>query len=220
MSRIYLYALFFVCLRKFYNFELYYIKNLVMKRLIITLFICLFFTSGIVNAQETQSGWANEWRYAFSKEGMKEWKPEFTLKRSGGFFTGRRMVTGGVRVDEKRSFALYLGQGDQWIDHAPASVYSIRTGVSFRRYWHLGARKTFAFYSDLSAGIGWVYKIDGGYHETPDGDIYIISEKVGDMLFEVLWQPGIRVRFYKNIHMFFGPTLATDCIGVHWGIGF
>ena len=191
-----------------------------MKRLIITLFICLFSASGIVNAQGNQSRWANEWRYAFSKEGMKEWRPEFTLKRSGGFFTDRRMLTGGVRVDEKRSFALYLGQGDQWIDHAPASVYSIRTGVSFRRYWHLGARKTFAFYSDLSAGIGWVYKIDGGYHETPDGDIYRISEEVGDMLFEVLWQPGIRVRFYKNIHMFFGPTLAPDCIGVHWGFGF
>ena len=220
MSRIYLYALFFVCLRKFYNFELYYIKNLVMKRLIITLFICLFSASGIVNAQVNQSRWANEWRYAFSKEGMKEWRPEFTLKRSGGFFTERRMLTGGVRVDEKRSFALYLGQGDQWIDHVPASVYSIRTGISFRRYWHLGARKTFAFYSDLSAGIGWVYKIDGGYHETPDGEIYRISEEVGDMLFEVLWQPGIRVRFYKNIHMFFGPTLATDCIGIHFGVGF
>ena len=212
--------LFFACLRKFYNFELYYIKDLVMKRLIITLFICLFFASGIVNAQENQSRWANEWRYAFSKEGMKEWRPEFTLKRSGGFFTDRRMITGGVRVDEKRSFALYLGQGDQWIDHVPASVYSIRTGVSFRRYWHLGARKTFAFYSDLSAGIGWVYKIDGGYYETPDGDVYGISEEVGDMLFEVLWQPGFRVRFYKNIHIFFGPLLATDCIGIHFGVGF
>ena len=191
-----------------------------MKRLIITLFICLFSAAGIVNAQVNQSRWANEWRYAFSKEGMKEWRPEFTLKRSGGFFTDRRMLTGGVRVDEKRSFALYLGQGNQWIDHAPAHVFSIRTGVSFRRYWHLGARKTFAFYNDLSAGIGWVYKIDGGYHETPDGEIYRISEEVGDMLFEVLWQPGLRVRFYKNIHMFFGPTLATDCIGIHFGVGF
>ena len=184
-----------------------------MKRLIITLFICLFSASGIVNAQVNQSRWANEWRYAFSKEGMKEWRPEFTLKRSGGFFTDRRMLTGGVRVDEKRSFALYLGQGNQWIDHAPAHVFSIRTGVSFRRYWHLGARKTFAFYSDLSAGIGWVNKIDG--------DIYNrISEKVGDMLFEVLWQPGLRIRFYKNIHIFFGPLLATDCIGIHFGVGF
>ncbi|MBO7286857.1 MAG: hypothetical protein J6U85_01370 [Bacteroidales bacterium] len=191
-----------------------------MKRLIITLFICLFSASGIVNAQVNQSRWANEWRYAFSKEGMKEWRPEFTLKRSGGFFTDRRMLTGGVRVDEKRSFALYLGQGNQWIDHAPAHVFSIRTGVSFRRYWHLGARKTFAFYNDLSVGIGWVYKIDGGYHETPDGEIYSISEEIGDMLFEVLWQPGFRVRFYKNIHMFFGPTLATDCIGIHFGVGF
>ena len=191
-----------------------------MKRLIISLFICLFFASGVVNAQETQSGWANSWKYAFSKEGMKEWKPEFTLRESGGFFTGRWMVTGGVRVDEKRSFALYLGQGNQWIDHAPANVFSIRTGVSFRRYWHLGSRKTFAFYNDLSFGMGWVYKINGGYQETPDGNIYRISDEVGDMLFEGLWQPGVRVRFYKNIHIFFGPLLATDCVGVHWGIGF
>ena len=190
-----------------------------MKRLIISLFICLFFASGIVNAQETQSGWANGWKYAFSKEGMKEWKPEFTLRESGGLFTDRWMFTGGVRVDEKRSFALYLGEGYNWMNHAPASEFSVRTGVSFRRYWHLGARKIFALYSDLSVGIGWVYKINGGYHEIPDGEIHRISEDVGDMLFEVLWQPGLRVRFYKNIHVFLGPLLATDCIGVHWGFG-
>ena len=191
-----------------------------MKRLVISLFMCLFFASGIVNAQEAPSGWANGWKYPFSKEGMKEWKPEFTLRESGSFFIGRMMVTGGVRVDEKRSFALYFGQGNEWIDHVPAHVFSTRTGVSFRRYWHLGARKTFALYSDLSAGIGWVYKINGGYYETPDGYICGISEEVGDILFEVLWQPGLRVRFYKNIHIFFGPLLATDCVGVHWGIGF
>ena len=186
-----------------------------MKRLVISLFMCLLFASDMVNAQETQSGWVNGWKYAFSKEGMKEWKPEFTLRESGGFFTGRWMVTGGIRVDEKRSFALYLGQGNQWLDHVPAHVHSIRTGVSFRRYWHLGSRKIFAFYNDLSFGMGWVYKISG-----PSENIDRVRAKVGDMLFEGLWEPGFRVRFYKNIHMFFGPTLATDCIGVHWGIGF
>ena len=63
--------------------------------------------------------------------------------------------------------------------------------------------------------MGWVYKING-----PSENIDEVCEKVGNILFEGLWQPGFRVRFYKNIHVFFGPTLATDCIGVHWGIGF
>ena len=79
-----------------------------MKRILTTL-AAIIVASVSAFAQETMaedlSGWANEWKYAFSKEGMKEWKPEFTLRESGGFFTGRRMLTGGVRVDEKRSFA-------------------------------------------------------------------------------------------------------------------
>ena len=28
------------------------------------------------------------------------------------------------------------------------------------------------------------------------------------------------VRFYKNLHLFLGPTIATDCLGLHLGIGF
>ena len=32
-------------------------------------------------------------------------------------------------------------------------------------------------------------------------------------------QPGFRVRCYKNFHIFLGPSIATDCIGVHLGIG-
>ena len=41
-----------------------------------------------------------------------------------------------------------------------------------------------------------------------------------DVLFVGGWQPGIRVRCYKNLHIFLGPTLATDCLGLHLGIGF
>lgn len=66
------------------------------------------------------------------------------------------MLTGGVRVDEKRSFSLFLGQGDTYVDYAPADLYSIRTGI----------------------------------------------------------------RCYKNLHLFLGPTIATDCLGLHLGIGF
>lgn len=117
-----------------------------MKRILTTL-AAIIVASVSAFAQETMaedlSGWANEWKYAFSKEGVKEWKPEFTLRYYAGLFTVGPMLTGGVRVDEKRSFSLFVGQGDTYIDHAPADLYSIRTGVNFRRYWHLGKRKTF-----------------------------------------------------------------------------
>lgn len=196
-----------------------------MKRILTTL-AAIIVASVSAFAQETMaedlSGWANEWKYAFSKEGVKEWKPEFTLRYYAGLFTVGPMMTGGVRVDEKRSFSLFVGQGDTYIDHAPADLYSIRTGVNFRRYWHLGKRKTFAFYSDLYAGAAWIYKINGKYHgNTETGEQWeVIDENVGDVLFVGGWQPGIRVRCYKNLHLFLGPTIATDCLGFHLGLGF
>ena len=168
------------------------------------------------------SGWANEWKHAFSEEGFKEWKPEFTLRFYTGLTTTGPMLTGGVKVDEKRTFALFLGQGDTYLDYAPADLYFISTGLSFRRYWHLGKRKIFAFYSDLYAGAGWIYKIDGKYHGNAEtGEQWeVIDDNVGDVLFVGGWQPGIRVRCYKNLHVFLGPTIATDCLGIHLGIGF
>lgn len=48
----------------------------------------------------------------------------------------------------------------------------------------------------------------------------MIKENVGDMIFIGGWQPGIRVRCYKNLHLFIGPTLAAECLGAHLGIGF
>ena len=69
----------------------------------------MLITGGSTYAQESMthdaSTWANEWKYAFSKEGVKEWKPEFTARYYAGLFTTGPMITGGVRVDEKRSFA-------------------------------------------------------------------------------------------------------------------
>ena len=55
-----------------------------MNRILIFL-AALIFSVGSSHAQETRadnlSGWANEWKHAFSKEGIKEWKPEFTLSK-------------------------------------------------------------------------------------------------------------------------------------------
>ena len=115
-----------------------------------------------------------------------------------------------------------MSQGETYADYAPGDIYSIGTGICFRRYWHLGKRKTFAIYSDLYAGAGWIYKISGKYHlNTQTGwQREVIKENVGDMIFIGGWQPGIRVRCYKNLHLFIGPTLAAECLGAHLGIGF
>ena len=196
-----------------------------MKRILIIL-AALLFSIGSSYAQETMSDdlsrWADSWRHAFSKEGIAEWKPEFTLRYYTGLTTTGPMLTGGVKVDEKRTFALFVGQGDTYLDYAPGDLYFISAGLNFRRYWHLGKRKIFAFYSDLYAGAGWLYKIGGKYHGSAEtGEQWeVIDDNVGDVLFVGGWQPGIRVRCYKNLHIFLGPTIATDCLGLHLGIGF
>ena len=184
-----------------------------MKR-ILTILSILLIAGGTIYAQDTMAQdsnkWANEWKYAFSPEGRKSWKTEHTLRLRAGFFTEGVMFTSGIRLDEKRTVVLFAGLEDVWDDATPANIYSARLGVTFRRYWHLGERKIFSFYSDLYAGAAYIYKVTN--QET--------YEDKGDILFVGGWQPGVRVRCYKNLHIFLGPTLATDCLGLHLGIGF
>ena len=186
-----------------------------MKKLF-TIFAIALFAAATMSAQENDSQKLHigqQWKYAFSKEGIKEWKPEFTYRQYTGFCSHGPMVTAGVRVDEKRSFALLLDHNNAYIDAAPGDVLSIRTGLVYRRYVHMGKRKIFALYSDLYAGVGWVYKIKGNSED--------IWYQVGDATFLAGWNPGIRIRLYKNIHIFAGPTLSTEPLfGFHAGIGF
>lgn len=166
--------------------------------------------------------WADGWKYAFSAEGRQAWKPEFTARVYGGFVTGGPAVTGGVRIDDKRTFGLMVWQGETWIDAAPASVYSISTGLYMRRYFHLGKKDVVALYSDVAIGAGYVYKVNGGYRinvETGE-TVKIIDYSKGDVLFAATWQPGIRFRFWRNLHLFLGPTLSTNTVGFHLGAGF
>ena len=187
------------------------------------LILPLMFVAYDASAQELEqeiSSLADEWKYAFSKEGRQAWKPEFTLRYMSGLCTTAPIITGGVRIDEKRTFSLLLGRGDTYIDYAPGDIYTIMTGVAFRRYVHLGKRKIVALYSDLHIGAGWVDKVDGKYSTGPLGERKErIEESAGDVILIGGWQPGIRFRFYKNLHLFLGPTIATDCLGFHIGVG-
>ena len=159
---------------------------------------------------------------SFSAEGRKNWKPEVTLRGNVGIFTGGTVLSGGVRIDEKRTLGLMVGEQSVYLDAEPATIDYITTALSFRRYFHLGARQRFAFYSDLSIGAGWVYRVEQSYWVDPaTGEWYGgVDDEPGDAYPFISWQPGIRVRCYKNAHIFLGPTIGTNCMGVHLGIGF
>lgn len=182
-------------------------------RYTLSIVFAVIISTNLAKGQETspngELGWAEGWRYAFSTEGIKNWKPEFTLRYELGFYSAGPTFTAGVKVDDKRTFALLFKQGHYYYDAIPASIETINFALNFRRYWHLGSRKVTAFYSDLYLGGGCIYK-------TSRSDM---DEKVGDVIPIIGWQPGFRIRIYKNFHIFLGPTISNDCIGVHLGIG-
>ena len=162
---------------------------------------------------------------SFSAEGRENWKSEFTVRGNLGIYAGGFAVTGGVRIDEKRTLGLMVGKNVNvyTVTHGYTDVNSFSAALYGRRYFHLGERKIFSFYSDLALGAAVVTDIEGAYWVDPvDGTTKMddISVEKGDVQFYLSWQPGIRVRCYKNLHIFLGPTLSTHCLGVHLGIGF
>ena len=166
--------------------------------------------------------WYEGWKYALSKEGRQYWKPEFTARVYAGFVTEGPAITGGVRIDDKRTFGLMVWKGSTWIDAAPARVYSISTGLYMRRYFHLGKKDIVALYSDFAIGAGYVYKMNGGYMtNTETGETVKTTDySKGDVLFAATWQPGARFRFWRNLQLFLGPTISTNTVGLHLGMGF
>lgn len=46
-------------------------------------------------------------------------------------------------------------------------------------------------------------------------------DRIGQIDFVAAWQPGIRIRFWNNIHLFLGPSISTySWLGLHLGVGF
>ena len=185
-----------------------------MKGLKFRVMAFLLLVSSSISAQSIKE--------SFSAEGRKNWKPEFTVRGNVGIFTGGAILSGGLRIDEKRTLGLMLGEQSIYYDAEPATVHYINTSLFWRRYFHLGERQRTAFYSDLSVGVGWIYQVEESfwYNEWTGEWEGGVDDEPGDVYPIISWQPGIRVRFYKNIHLFFGPTLATNCMGVHLGFGF
>ena len=162
---------------------------------------------------------------SFSAEGRKNWKPEFTVRGNVGIYAAGFAVTGGVRIDEKRTLGLMVGKTENVYTITPGytDVNGFSAALYGRRYFHLGERKIFSLYSDLALGAAFVTDLEGAYWVDPVDGVTKkedISVDKGDVQFYLSWQPGVRVRFFDNVHLFLGPTLSSHCLGVHLGIGF
>ena len=182
---------------------------------------------GILMMFSLTSVQAQSIKESFSAEGRKNWKPEVTVRGNLGIYAGGFAVTGGVRIDEKRTLGLMAGKNVNVYTITPGytDVNSFSAALYGRRYFHLGERRIFSFYSDLALGAAVVTDVEGAYWVDPDpidGTTKMddISVDKGDVQFYISWQPGVRVRFFDNVHLFLGPTLSSHCLGVHLGIGF
>ena len=191
-----------------------------MKKIVLKSIACVvFMLLPLISAQ------AQSIKESFSVEGRENWKPEVTVRGNLGIYAGGFAVTGGVRIDEKRTLGLMVGKNVNvyTVMHGYADINSFSAALYGRRYFHLGERKIFSFYSDLALGAAVVTGMEGAYWVDPiDGTTKMddIDVERGDVQLYVSFQPGMRVRFYKNIHLFLGPTLSSHCLGVHLGLGF
>ena len=191
-----------------------------MKRNILKAITCAAITLFSLTSVQAQSI-----KESFSTEGRENWKPEVTVRGNLGIYAGGFAVTGGVRIDEKRTLGLMAGKNVNayTVRHGYTDVNSFNAALYGRRYFHLGERKIFSFYSDLALGAAFVTDLEGAYWVDPVDGVTKkedISVDKGDVQFYLSWQPGVRVRFFDNVHLFLGPTLSSHCLGVHLGIGF
>ena len=193
-----------------------------MRRLLFPLLIC--FSCVAAGAQTTTddfSSMIDKWKYTFSSEGRKEWKPEFTARICMGLPTGGYAFTGGVRINNNHTFGAMVTWKSTYIDAAPADIYHHFAGFYWRGYLHLGRKDIISLYSDVSLGWDYTYRVNGKYWERDGEQIEAVSASPGDIWFVAAWQPGIKIRFWKNIHIFLGPTFSKEiAFGLHFGVGF
>lgn len=150
---------------------------------------------------------------SYSIEGNKKHiAPEFTVRASGGFFASSVAVTGGVKFNDKRTVGLMLCNLKTYDDADPSHAYFNEVGVYYRRTFKLGKRNRLSLYNDIALAYAHVYKETGIVTENTE-------YRKGDDLIDVIWQPGLKIRFYNNFHMFMGPQISGGFVGLHLGIG-
>lgn len=188
-----------------------------MKRVFATtVCLCLMLLCGTqAKAQLSPTTHLEQWKYAFSEEGRQNWKPEFTARAYGGFYEAGVALSAGVRIDNRRTLGILVAKAEMG-SASSDTEYFTKIMATYRRYYHIGKRERFAFYSDMNFGVGIVNKVELG----PTAELEEYHSKPGDWGPMLEWQPGIRLRLIGNSHISLGPSLSPTHFGLHIGVGF
>lgn len=161
------------------------------------------------------SSWAQGSSEAFSKEDIR-WKPEFTVRSELTMPGASYLASFGMRINHRVTVGIMGGHHSTWYDADARMLYSLSANAYARCYFHLGPQQRVSLFVDGYAGPAFFYK------EVRQREIALPGDHPGkgDMWFNAAIEPGIRLRIYKNIHIFTGPLFGTRYIGLHAGVGF
>lgn len=158
--------------------------------------------------------YGEQWKYDFSQEGIRNWRPEATLRHInafGGLYGFE--VSLGARIDDKRTFGVAVGAPEIYYSGSQTTADAVTAGLYFRRYFHVGSRDIVAFYGDLTLGA---LRFTHVHSAMPDAKS---SAQPGQFKPWVCFEPGVRIRLWHNLQIFAGPSLSPECLGLHVGIG-
>ena len=159
-----------------------------------------------------------------SKEGRKEWQPEFSIRANAELFDASAILTGGVRTSQNKVFGMGVGLGQNFFHFNPginAVGQRVNVVVYHRHYIPLGHRKNVSLYSDIMLGASCIYKMSDWYMENgvvdyPDAEPeYPVLP--GDWEFWPSWQPGIAFHMWGKSNIFMGFSIGPT-FGMHIGI--
>lgn len=166
--------------------------------------------------------YAEKLKYCYSREGIRNWKPEVTVRLGvtlavGGFYAGSL----GVRVNDRSTFGIKGLWGSFYYDSFPAHTYWAGGALFARRTLPFGKRAIVSLSNELTAGVGCYYKVYGDedtYFATLDRMFFHRVNK-GDFIPLLGWQPTLKIRIYRNLHIFLGANVSTIGLGPVLGIG-
>ena len=174
-------------------------KHLVLIAL--SIFLCL-------------SSWAQGTGEVFSKEDIK-WKPEFTVRTELTIPGVSYLASFGMRINHRVTVGVMGGHHNSWHDASATDLYSMSANAYARCYFHLGPQQRVSFFVDGYAGPAFIYKEVGKM-----GIEGVSHPEKGDVWLNTAIEAGVRLRLYKNIHVFTGPLFGTRYFGLHAGVGF
>ena len=169
-----------------------------------------------VRAQEGESGdyIIDGFLEAFTKEGVKAWRPEVMVRQVATMGYCPELISVGVRLNKK--IALGLGAGYNNFRNS----YSIPFHLYKRTYFPIGTKERFSFCSDVILGYEYNYKVYGLDYETG-----ATTAQRGTDTIWLSWQPGIALRLFGKSNLFLGPAvylslkeLILPSIGLHLGL--